>query len=110
MIAAYRKEIGVTPRVISEDEIVQRCVFALANEGANILREGIALRASDIDMVYLTGYGLAPYRGGPMFYADTVGLRAVLAAIEGFRKGYQGGTWKPSPLLAELANAGKTFN
>ena len=85
-------------------------MYALANEGANIIDEGIALRASDVDMVYLTGYGFPPYRGGPMFYADTVGLANVLAAIERFGKGYQGSTWKPSPLLAKLADAGKTFN
>ncbi len=110
LIAAYRKEIGVTPRTIAEEEIVERCIVALANEGANIIGEGIALRASDVDMVYLTGYGFPPYRGGPMFYADTVGLPAVLAAIERFRKGYRGNTWAPSPLLVKLAAEGKTFN
>ncbi|OFZ87756.1 MAG: 3-hydroxyacyl-CoA dehydrogenase [Betaproteobacteria bacterium RBG_16_64_18] len=110
LIAAYRKEIGIAPRAIADEEIVERCMYALANEGANIIDEGIALRASDVDMVYLTGYGFPPYRGGPMFYADTVGLANVLAAIERFGKGYQGGTWKPSPLLAKLAAAGKTFN
>jgi len=110
LIAAYRKEIGITPRTFTEEEIVQRCVFALANEGANIIDEGIALRASDVDMVYLTGYGFPPYRGGPMFYADTLGLPTVLAAIERFRKGYQGDTWAPSPLLVKLAAEGKTFN
>jgi len=110
LIAAYRKEIGVTPRAIADAEIVERCMFPLANEGANILEQGIALRASDVDMVYLTGYGFPPYRGGPMFYADTVGLPKVLAAIERFGKGYQGNTWKPSPLLVKLAAEGKTFN
>ena len=74
IIEKYRSEIGVQPRRISDEEIVQRCMYALANEGARILEEGIALRASDIDMVYLTGYGFPPYRGGPMFYADSVGL------------------------------------
>jgi len=110
LIAAYRKEIGITPRAIADAEIVERCMFPLANEGANILAEGIALRASDVDMVYLTGYGFPPYRGGPMFYADTVGLPNVLAAIERYAKGYQGNTWKPSPLLVKLAAEGKTFN
>jgi 3-hydroxyacyl-CoA dehydrogenase len=110
LIAAYRKEIGVAPRAISEEEIVERCMFALANEGANIIDEGIALRASDVDMVYLTGYGFPAYRGGPMFYADTVGLANVLAAIERFRNGYEGDTWVPSPLLVKLATEGKTFN
>ena len=85
-------------------------MFALANEGAHILEEGIALRASDIDMVYLTGYGFPPYRGGPMFYADTVGLPKVVKSIEGFQKGYQGAQWQLAPLLVKLANEGKRFN
>ena len=110
LIAAYRKEIGVTPRAVSDEEIVQRCAFAMANEGANIVNEGIALRASDVDMVYLSGYGFPHYRGGPMFYADTVGLKNVLAAIQRFQKGYQGKTWSPSELLLKLAAEGKTFN
>ena len=110
LIAEYRKEIGVKPRQISDQEIVERLIYALVNEGAYILEEGIAQRASDIDMVYLTGYGFPPYRGGPMFYADTVGLDKVLAAIEGFRKGYMGEVWKPAPLLVKLAKEGKRFN
>jgi 3-hydroxyacyl-CoA dehydrogenase len=110
MLEAYRKEMGFKPRQISDEEIVERCMYALANEGAHILEEGIALRASDIDMVYLTGYGFPPYRGGPMFYADTVGLDKVLAAIERFQKGYQGNQWKPAPLLVRLAKEGKRFN
>jgi 3-hydroxyacyl-CoA dehydrogenase len=110
IIEAYRREIGVQPRAISDDEIVERCIYALVNEGARILEEGIALRASDIDMVYLTGYGFPPYRGGPMFYADSVGLPKVLAAIERFQRGYQGGQWKPAPLLVRLAKEGKRFN
>src|SRR6185503_18937115 len=84
MLEDYRKEMGYRTRLVSDDEIVERCMYALANEGAHILEEGIALRASDIDMVYLAGYGFPPYRGGPMFYADTVGLASVLAAIEKF--------------------------
>ncbi|HYX65489.1 MAG TPA: 3-hydroxyacyl-CoA dehydrogenase NAD-binding domain-containing protein [Burkholderiales bacterium] len=110
IIDAYRAEIGVKPRQIGDDEIVERCIYALVNEGAKILEEGIALRASDIDMVYLTGYGFPPYRGGPMFYADTVGLPKVLASIEKFQKGYQGSQWKPAPLLVKLAKEGKRFN
>src|SRR5579859_2380871 len=106
MLAAYRKEMGLKTRPISDDEIVERCIYALANEGAHILEEGIALRASDIDMVYLTGYGFPPYRGGPMFYADTVGLDKVLAAIRKFQQGYQGAQWKPAPLLVKLAKEG----
>jgi 3-hydroxyacyl-CoA dehydrogenase len=110
MLAAYRKEMGLKARQITDGEIVERCMYALANEGAHILEEGIALRASDIDMVYLTGYGFPPYRGGPMFYADTVGLDKVVAAIETFQKGYHGEQWKPSALLLRLAREGKRFN
>jgi 3-hydroxyacyl-CoA dehydrogenase len=110
IISSYRKEIGVKPRTISDEEIVERLIYALVNEAAYILEEGIALRASDIDMVYLTGYGFPPFRGGPMFYADTVGLNKVLASIEKFQKGYQGGQWQPAPLLVRLAKEGKRFN
>ena len=110
LIERYRNEIGVRARKISDQEIVERCIYALVNEGAYILEEGIALRASDVDMVYLTGYGFPPYRGGPMFYADTVGLDKVLKAIQGFQKGYQGDQWKPAPLLSRLASQGKRFN
>ena len=110
LISSYRSEVGIKPRSVTDEEIIERCVYALVNEGAHILEEGIALRASDIDMVYLTGYGFPPYRGGPMFYADTVGLDKVLAAIERFQKGYQGSQWKPAPLLARLAKEGKKFN
>jgi 3-hydroxyacyl-CoA dehydrogenase len=110
LIEDYRKEIGVKPRAVSAEEIVERCIFALANEGARILEEGIALRAVDIDMVYLTGYGFPVYRGGPMFYADTVGLKSVLASIQRYTKGYHGECWQPAPLLAKLAAEGGTFN
>ena len=110
MIVKHSADIGVQRRKISDMEIVERLVFALVNEGALILEEGIALRASDIDMVYLTGYGFPLYRGGPMFYADTVGLPNVLAAIEGFAKGRHGEAWQPAPLLVKLAGEGKGFN
>ena len=110
LIQNYRTEIGVKPRQISDEEIVERCIYALVNEGAYILEEGIALRASDIDMVYLTGYGFPPFRGGPMFYADTVGVGKLLASIERFQKGYQGGQWKPAPLLVKLAKESRRFN
>jgi 3-hydroxyacyl-CoA dehydrogenase len=110
IIEKYRAEIGVKPRQVSDEEIVERCIYALVNEGAHILEEGIALRASDIDMVYLTGYGFPPYRGGPMFYADTIGLKNVLTSIERFQKGYKGEQWKPAPLLVKLAKEGRKFN
>jgi 3-hydroxyacyl-CoA dehydrogenase len=110
LIADYRRSIGLASREIGSDEIVQRCMYALVNEAAWILEEGIALRASDIDTVYVAGYGFPRHRGGPLFYADTVGLKNVLAAIEGFGKGYKGEIWKPAPLLVKLAKEGKTFN
>jgi 3-hydroxyacyl-CoA dehydrogenase len=110
MIVAHSKELGVERRKISDEEIVERLVFALANEGAHILEEGIALRASDIDMVYLTGYGFPLHRGGPMFYADTVGLPNVLAAMEKYARGRHGEAWKPAPLMVRLAAEGKGFN
>jgi len=110
MIVKHSADIGVERRQVSELEIVERLVYALVNEGAMILEEGIALRASDIDMVYLTGYGFPLYRGGPMFYADTVGLVNVLGSIEKFAKDRHGEAWKPAPLLARLAAEGKGFN
>ena len=110
LIVAYSKEVNVTRRQVSDQEIVERCIYALANEGAKILDEGIALRASDIDMVYLAGYGFPLYRGGPMFYADTVGLKNVVAAMAKYAGGRNGQYWKPAALLARLAAEGKTFN
>ncbi|GGZ04567.1 3-hydroxyacyl-CoA dehydrogenase NAD-binding domain-containing protein [Pseudoduganella plicata] len=110
MIVQHSHEIGVERRPINDQEIVERLVYALVNEGAHILEEGIALRASDIDMVYLTGYGFPLYRGGPMFYADTVGLPNVLATIERLAKGRHGEAWQPAPLLVQLAAEGKGFN
>jgi 3-hydroxyacyl-CoA dehydrogenase len=110
LLDRYRTEHGLQVREISDEEIVERCIYALANEGARILEEGIALRASDVDMVYLTGYGFPAHRGGPMFYADTVGLDKVVAAIARFQKGYHGEQWQPAPLLVKLAREGKRFN
>jgi 3-hydroxyacyl-CoA dehydrogenase len=110
LIVDYSKEVGVTRREVADSEIVERCVFALVNEGAKILEEGIALRASDIDVVYLTGYGFPLYRGGPMFYADTVGLKQVVAAMDRYAQGRYPQYWKPAALLARLAAEGKTFN
>ncbi|MDT1822586.1 3-hydroxyacyl-CoA dehydrogenase, partial [Acinetobacter baumannii] len=93
MIEAHSGAIGVQRRAVGDEEIVGRLVYALVNEGAKILDEGIALRASDIDMVYLSGYGFPLHRGGPMFHADTVGLPKVLAAIEEFAGARQGEAW-----------------
>jgi 3-hydroxyacyl-CoA dehydrogenase len=110
LIEQHSRDIGVSRRRIGDEEIVERLVYALVNEGAHLLQEGIAAKASDIDVVYLAGYGFPPWRGGPMFHADTVGLYNVLAAMRRYAKGYQGRAWEPAPLLVELAEAGKSFN
>ncbi|GAB3538709.1 3-hydroxyacyl-CoA dehydrogenase NAD-binding domain-containing protein [Noviherbaspirillum agri] len=110
MIIKHSADLGIERRKISDQEIVERLVYALVNEAAYILEEGIAMRASDIDMVYLTGYGFPLFRGGPMFYADTIGLQNVVMAMEKYAKGRHGDAWKPAPLLAKLAAEGKTFN
>jgi 3-hydroxyacyl-CoA dehydrogenase len=112
MIANYRQEKGITPRKIGDEEIVERCVYSLVNEGAKILEEGIAARASDIDMVYLTGYGFPLHRGGPMLYADTIGPYNVARSMQRYAANPHGDPafWKPAPLLAKLVAEGKTFN
>ena len=112
MIEDYRKAQGITPRKISDEEIVQRLVYSLVNEAARILEDGIASRASDIDMVYLMGYGFPIYRGGPMNYADQVGLFNVVQAMKRFAQNPLDDAkfWEPAPLLARLAAEGKTFN
>lgn len=111
MIAEHRKSLGIEPRKISDEEIVQRLVFALVNEGAHILEEGIASRASDIDMVYLTGYGFPIHRGGPMLYADTVGLFNVMQAMKRFQQNPRDDAkfWEPAPLIRKLVAEGKGF-
>ena len=103
------KEAGIQRRAIDNKEIVERCIYAMINEGARVLEEGYALRASDIDTVYLAGYGFPNYRGGPMWYADTVGLSNVLARIEEFRAQHGDLLWSPAPLLKKLVKEGKTF-
>ncbi len=109
LIEKVAKENGIERRNISNEEIIERTIYALVNEGAKILEEGIALRAVDIDIVYLNGYGFAAWRGGPMFYADTVGLKNVLAKVEEFERRHGSDLWAPAPLLRKLAEAGKTF-
>jgi 3-hydroxyacyl-CoA dehydrogenase len=109
LIAGWVSEAGIPQRQISAKEIVDRCLFALVNEGARILEEGFALRAVDIDIIYLNGYGFPAHRGGPMWYADTVGLKTVYAHISEFHKQH-GETWAPAPLLKQLAEQGKTFS
>ena len=112
MVVKHRAAMGITPRKISDEEIVQRLVFSLVNEAAHILEDGIASKASDIDMVYITGYGFPIYRGGPMLYADQVGLFNVVQAMHRFASNPHDDAefWKPAPLLAKLAAEGKTFN
>ena len=109
LIERYRTEIGLRPRAIADDEIVQRCIYALVNEGARILAEGIALRASDIDVVYLAGYGFPVARGGPMFHAQAMGLDKVAAAMTRFASNPHADPvfWQPAPLLIEAAKNGR---
>jgi 3-hydroxyacyl-CoA dehydrogenase len=110
LIADYRSAKGVTPRQVSDEEVVERCIYALVNEGARILAEGIAVRASDIDLVYLNGYGFPARRGGPMCYANEVGLANVVRALRRFAaEPGADASWEPAPLLLQLAEEGKGF-
>jgi 3-hydroxyacyl-CoA dehydrogenase len=102
------KKRGIARRPISDEEIIARITTALANEGARVLEEKFATRPGDIDVIYVYGFGFPRHRGGPMFYADTVGLKNVLAKIEEFEKKH-GELWAPAPLLKKLADEGKTF-
>jgi len=112
IIEDFRKERGLTARKVSDEEIIERCIYAMVNEGARILEEGIAQRASDIDVVYLNGYGFPQHRGGPMLYADIVGLPNVIRALKRIaaEPGADAKFWQPAPLLVKLAGEGKTFN
>ncbi|MBK8762722.1 MAG: enoyl-CoA hydratase/isomerase family protein [Sulfuritalea sp.] len=109
MLVEYRKELGITPRKISDAEIVERCIYALVNEGARIVEEGIAARASDIDMIYLTGYGFPMFRGGPMLYADEMGLYNVARRMQAFAASSGDAFWEPAPLIAKLVAEGKSL-
>jgi 3-hydroxyacyl-CoA dehydrogenase len=108
MIHRWSSEAGIPQRQVSAEEIVERCLYTLVNEGARILEEGYALRAVDIDIIYVNGYGFPAYRGGPMWYADTVGLPKVYRRIRELEQQH-GELWSPAPLLKRLAEAGKTF-
>jgi 3-hydroxyacyl-CoA dehydrogenase len=101
--------LGLARRKVSDKEIVERALYSLINEGARILEEGVALRSSDIDVVYIAGYGFPDYRGGPMFYADTVGLANIARSMRGFAQGYQPDAWQPAPLLQRLASENRNF-
>jgi 3-hydroxyacyl-CoA dehydrogenase len=109
IIAECAAEAGIARRTIADQEIVERTMYALANEGAKILAEGVALRASDIDLVYVNGYGFPAYRGGPMHFADTIGLAEVAERVVQFHAAH-GDWWTPAPLLLERAAAGRGFN
>ncbi len=108
LIERSATEAGIARRSISDEEIVERAIYALINEGARVLADGGALRASDIDVVYASGYGFPAWRGGPMFYADRVGLRAIHERIVELHRTH-GPRWAPAPLLSTLADEGKTF-
>lgn len=108
LVRKWAAEAKIPQRQISREEIVDRCLYALVNEGARILEEGYALRAGDIDIIYINGYGFPPHRGGPMWYADTVGLKNVYSRVLEFHKQH-GELWEPAPLLKQLAEQGKTF-
>jgi len=112
MISAHRQSLGITPRKIADDEIVQRLVLSLINEAAHILEEGIAAKASDIDIAYVFGYGFPAHRGGPMLYADQVGLFNVVQSMNRFALNPWDDAkfWQPAPLLLRLVAEGKTFN
>ncbi len=109
LIINHSKDVGITRRTITDQEIVERAIYSMINEGAKILEEGIAARPLDIDVVWLYGYGFPVYLGGPMFYADTIGLGKVYDAILKYRDLVGAEYWTPSPLLEKLAKAGKGF-
>lgn len=108
MVRKWAAEAGIPQRRVSPEEIVDRCIYALVNEGARILEEGIALRAVDLDIIYLNGYGFPAYRGGPMWYADTVGLKKVYDRVAEFHQQH-GELWQPAPMLKQFAEQGKLF-
>jgi 3-hydroxyacyl-CoA dehydrogenase len=109
ILARRAAQLGVERRLHTDQEILERCIFPLLNEGLRILEEGIAQRASDIDVVWCMGYGFPRYRGGPMFHADTIGLPALLAGMEKYRDMFGPMHWQPAPLLVQLVREGRTL-
>ncbi len=109
IIRAKAEQLGIEPCAHTNEEIVERCLYPLLNEGFRILEEGVALRSSDIDVVWTSGYGFPRYRGGPMFHADTIGLKALLAGIHKYRDRFGPMHWQPAPLLERLVSEGKTL-
>jgi 3-hydroxyacyl-CoA dehydrogenase len=108
LIRATAREAGIPQRTFTDREIVERCIYALVNEGARIVEDGSAGRASDIDVIYANGYGFPAWRGGPMFHADLVGLPVIHERIAAFHREH-GDRWAPAPLLSRLAGSGTTF-
>jgi 3-hydroxyacyl-CoA dehydrogenase len=109
IIREFSEKMGKTRREFSKEEILQRCVYPMINEGARILEEGISYRPSDIDVVWVNGYGWPVYRGGPMYYADSIGLDKVMAALEKFKEQDGDDFWEPAPLIRKLVAEGKGF-
>jgi 3-hydroxyacyl-CoA dehydrogenase len=109
MVAAESERLNLKRRSVPDAEIEQRCLFALINEGARILAEGIASTPSDIDVIWCNGYGFPRFRGGPMFHADTLGLREVVEGIQELSHQHGVRDWTPAALLADLAKRGHTF-
>jgi 3-hydroxyacyl-CoA dehydrogenase len=109
LIRSEAERLGVEQREISEQEIIERCIYGLVTEGARILEEGIASRSADIDVVWMNGYGFPRHRGGPMHYADTVGLDKVYATVRDFEQRFGSMYWEPPALLRELAESGRRF-
>jgi 3-hydroxyacyl-CoA dehydrogenase len=108
LVERLTAQAGIRRRAITTEEILERTIYALVNEGARVLEEGLALRASDIDVVYTAGYGFPAWRGGPMFYADRVGLQVIHERVSALHREH-GDRWAPAPLLARLAREGTTF-
>ena len=108
IIREFAGRSGAKARTVSDDEILERCIYPMINEGIKILAEGMAIRASDIDVIWISGYGWPAYRGGPMFYAQQVGLAAVLARLQALQKEY-GEAFAPAPLLEQMVEENKSF-
>jgi 3-hydroxyacyl-CoA dehydrogenase len=108
LVVQVSKELGIKRRAISDEEIRERCLYALVNEGAKVLEEGLALRAGDIDVIWIYGYGFPVHQGGPMYFADQIGLAKVADALARHAE-VQGATMAPAPLLSRLAKEGKGF-
>jgi 3-hydroxyacyl-CoA dehydrogenase len=110
ILKARAESLGIAPRSHDNQEIVERCLYPLLNEGFRILEEGVVIRASDIDVVWTSGYGFPRYRGGPMFYAETIGLKTLLDGILKYQKLFGPMHWQPASLLAELVEKGMSIS